>query len=351
MRNLIAARTAMIQLRSASSFFSSGVRALLLSGGATAFFVQRSYIPTSAAKLLSATMSTGASPTCTFQIAQFPCLSDNYGYLIHDVASGHTAAIDTPDAQAYQAELDRRGWTLTHIFNTHHHYDHTGGNMELKQQSAVQVFGPESEKIPGRDVGLVGGSTVKFGSTQATIIDVGGHTKGHIAYYFENDGTVFVGDSLFSLGCGKMFEGTPDQFWASLKRLRSLPDETVVYWYVSETNECLCISFVGLILLLTFSHSHNSTTFSAHEYTMSNAKFAKSVEPNNAELITRIQGIEQLRQANKPTVPSILAEEKRTNPFLRCDISDEIRQNVGVVAGDSEATAFAKVRKAKDMFR
>lgn len=256
----------------------------------------------------------------TLTVAQVPCLSDNYGYIIHDEATGATAVVDTPEAKPYQDELAKRGWTLTHILNTHHHYDHTGANMDLKK-GGVTVVGPanEKEKIPGIDTAVSDGDEVEFGSLKAKVIDVGGHTKGHIAYYFPSENKVFVGDSLFALGCGKMFEGTPDQFWASLQRLRALPDETIVY----------C----------------------AHEYTESNAKFAVSVEPNNAELMSRVAEIKALRAQGKPTVPSVLGVEKKTNPFLRSDISQEIRNNVGVVDGDSDADAFGKVRKAKDTFR
>mmetsp|Transcript_19323 Transcript_19323/g.21883 ORF Transcript_19323/g.21883 Transcript_19323/m.21883 type:complete len:194 (+) Transcript_19323:244-825(+) len=163
--------------------------------------------------------------TTAFTVAQLPCLDDNYGYLIHDPKTGDTAAVDTPDASVYEKELTNRGWKLSHIFNTHHHWDHTGGNLELKKDG-VKIYGP-SENIPGCDVPLNGGDVIDFGNKQATIIDVGGHTKGHIAYHFPTEHTVFVGDSLFALGCGKMFEGTPSQFWASLKRLRELPDETI----------------------------------------------------------------------------------------------------------------------------
>ena len=177
---------------------------------------------------------TAASSACSFTVVQFPCLNDNYGYLIHHDATGHTAAIDSPEAEPYKAELNKRGWTLTHIFNTHHHHDHTGGNMNLKNQG-VTIYGPASEKIPGMDVALKGGDEVEFGSTRAKIMDVGGHTRGHIAYYFQDDAKVFVGDSLFALGCGRMFEGTPEQFWASLKGLRRLPDETEVFWYAYMT--------------------------------------------------------------------------------------------------------------------
>lgn len=202
------------------------------------------------------------------------------------------------------------------------HYDHTGGNEELKAAGdGVTIVGPakEKSKIPGIDAAVGAGDTVKFGQTTGTVMDVGGHTLGHIAYYFPEDKTVFVGDSLFALGCGKMFEGTASQFWTSLKGLRDLPDDTIVY----------C----------------------AHEYTESNAKFALSVEPGNEALQQRAAEIKSKRSRGEPTVPSLLGEEKKTNPFLRADTSEEIRKNVGVKDGDSDADAFGKVRRAKDTFR
>jgi len=177
-----------------------------------------------------------SASTSSLSVVQLPCLSDNYGYLLRDEVTGATAAIDTPDAKPYLDELRKRNWKLTHVLNTHHHYDHTGGNMELKNHGGdnVKIVGPANEKskIPGIDEAVGGGDVVEFGSTKAQVIDVGGHTKGHIAYYFPNEKLVFVGDSLFALGCGKMFEGTPTQFWDSLRRLRDLPDDTLVYWYV-----------------------------------------------------------------------------------------------------------------------
>jgi len=258
-------------------------------------------------------------------VHQFPCLNDNYGYLIHDETTGATAAIDTPDADAYRRELDRRGWTLTHVINTHHHWDHTGGNLELKKSAGgdagVKVVGPEAErdKIPGIDMAVGHGDTLAFGGTEAQVIDVGGHTNGHVAYYFPKEGAVFSGDALFALGCGRMFEGTPPQFWKSLQNLRSLPDDTTVY----------C----------------------AHEYTESNGKFAVSFEPGNAELIARFDDVKEKRSRGEPTVPSNLGDEKKTNPFLRVDVSEEIRKNVGAAPGDADHDVFAKVRKAKDNFR
>jgi hydroxyacylglutathione hydrolase len=206
------------------------------------------------------------------------------------------------------------------VFSQNSHWDHTGANQDLKTEG-VQVVGPinEKSKIPLIDSAVADGDVIEFGSTKATIMDVGGHTKGHIAYYFPASKSVFVGDSLFALGCGRMFEGTPEQFWTSLKGLRELPDDTTVY----------C----------------------AHEYTESNGKFAISVEPNNPDLVARFAIIKQKRSRGEPTVPSTLGEEKKTNPFLRCDISAELRANVGVNDADSDAVAFGKVRKAKDNFR
>jgi Metallo-beta-lactamase superfamily len=201
--------------------------------------------------------STDATLTCSFHVIQIPCLTDNYGYLIHNSETGETAAIDTPEAGPYQAELRKRGWKLTHIFNTHHHHDHTGGNLALKGDG-VTVYGPVSENIPGRDVSLKGGDEIEFGSSKAKIIDVGGHTKGHIAYYFPTDATVFVGDSLFALGCGRMFEGTSDQFWASLQRLRELPDNTEVYWYVNSFVLCFAFSRCHFTNDIYFSTVHTN---------------------------------------------------------------------------------------------
>lgn len=255
----------------------------------------------------------------SLEIAQFPCLDDNYGYLIHDPETGQTAAVDTPCAASYKRELSKRGWTLTHILNTHHHYDHVGGNMDLKTDG-VQVYGPAADgDIPGLDVALKGNDTISFGKADAEIIDVGGHTLGHIAYHFPEEKTTFVGDSLFPLGCGRMFEGTPQQFWSTLQRLRNLPDETAIY--------------------------------SAHEYTESNARFAMSVEPGNPDLVRRVEEIKAKRARGEPTVPSLMGDEKLTNPFLRGDISPEIQQNVGAGESDDGATVFHKIRLGKDNFR
>lgn len=230
------------------------------------------------------------------------------------------------------------------------HYDHVGGNQELKT-AGVTIYGParEQAKIPGLDVAIGAGDSVKFGESTGTVMDVGGHTLGHIAYYFPDNKTVFVGDSLFALGCGKMFEGTPSQFWTSLKRLRDLPDDTTMYWWVGISASIMDAS--DSCARKPSSSNAFLNVDSAHEYTESNAKFALSVEPGNAELQQRALEIKQKRSRGEPTVPSQLVEEKKTNPFLRADISKEIRKNVGVKEGDSDADAFAKVRRAKDMFR
>jgi hypothetical protein len=182
-----------------------------------------------------ASTSTERSGSSELEIRQFPCLSDNYGYLIHDKASGITAAIDTPSSKEYIGVLEESNWILTHVLNTHHHKDHTGGNLDLKKTfDGVKIIGPagEQEKIPGIDQAVVGGQTLHIGTLQVEVMDVGGHTKGHVAYYFPRQKSVFVGDSLFALGCGRMFEGTAQQFFTSLKKLRDLPDDTTVYWYV-----------------------------------------------------------------------------------------------------------------------
>lgn len=251
------------------------------------------------------------------QIHQFPCLEDNYGILVHDPESGETTTIDTPDAGAILRECAAKGWRLTQIWNTHWHPDHAGGNAELKQKTGCLITGPaEVARIglaPDRIV--VEGDGVHLGEFQAAVIDVGGHTLGHIAYYIARENVAFVGDSLFALGCGRMFEGEPEQFWTSLSKLAALPDDTTLY----------C----------------------AHEYTASNARFALSVDPDNEALKARAEEIKRLRAADKPTVPMTLAEEKRTNPFLRAPV---LKARLGM-AGAPDHEAFARIRQMKDGFR
>jgi hydroxyacylglutathione hydrolase len=251
-------------------------------------------------------------------IHMFPCLSDNYGFLIHDADRGLTAAIDTPSAAAIRAALAEKGWRLTHIFNTHHHADHAGGNAELKAETGCQIIGPRADagRIPGIDIQYGDGDTFTFGNHSVQVFDTPGHTTGHIVYYLPEDAVAFVGDTLFSMGCGRLFEGTPGQMWASLQKLLRWPDATRLY----------C----------------------AHEYTQANAKFALSVEPNNPELVARSQQVDALRARDEPTVPTTLALEKATNPFLRPS-SAEIQASVGCDGRDL-VEVFARTRALKDAF-
>lgn len=252
------------------------------------------------------------------EVHQFPCLQDNYGYLIHDADNDLTAAIDTPEVNPINRALKEKGWKLTHILNTHHHFDHAGGNLALKEQWGCTIVGSrdDASRIPGIDVQVSDGDTYEFGDHIAQIFDVSGHTIGHIAYYFADDGMLFSGDALFALGCGRLFEGTPTQMWTSLQKLRNLPDDTVVY----------C----------------------AHEYTQANAKFALSVEPQNQQLRARSKEIDKLRADGKPTVPSTMGLEKATNPFLR-PMSEDLQDTIGLKGADL-VEVFAETRRRKDSF-
>ena len=251
------------------------------------------------------------------QVHQFPCLSDNYGYLLHDPDGGETACIDTPDAESYLREADACGWPITAIWNTHWHPDHAGGNAAIKAATGCEVFAPAAEagKIDGVDRPVSGGDTIRLGEWSAEVIDVGGHTAGHVAYYLPEAAIAFVGDSLFALGCGRMFEGTAPQFWASLSRLKALPPETTLYY--------------------------------AHEYTQANARFALHADPDNAALKGYAAEIDRKRAAGQPTVPMGLARELATNPFLRAD-TPEMQARWG---GNTPPETFAAIRAAKDSFR
>ncbi|MGI9373103.1 MAG: hydroxyacylglutathione hydrolase [Hyphomicrobiales bacterium] len=239
-----------------------------------------------------------------FQVHQFPCLSDNYGVLLHDQQAEITAAIDAPEEHSIISALENTGWNLTHILNTHHHHDHTGANLALKKAFDCTIVGPgdEASKIPGIDIKVGDGDIFDFGGHAAQIIGTPGHTLGHICYFFGDDALAFVGDTLFPLGCGRVFEGTMEQMHSSLQRLAKLPPDTRVY----------C----------------------GHEYTLSNAKFALTVEPKNVDLRTRAGDIEALRANGVPTVPTTIGLELETNPFIRAES-----------VGD-----FAKIRQAKDNF-
>jgi len=251
-------------------------------------------------------------------IHMFPCLSDNYGYLLHDPDSGATAAVDTPDAAEIALQLDAKGWRLTHVLNTHHHADHAGGNLELKRTTGCTIVGPRADaaRIPGIDVAVGEGDVVALGAHRANVFDTPGHTRGHIVYHFAAARAAFVGDTLFAMGCGRLFEGTPRQMWSSLQKIMQWPDETRLY----------C----------------------AHEYTQSNARFALTVEPQNRALQQRAATVARLRAAGQATVPTTLGEERATNPFLRAQ-SQDLRATIELT-GAADVDVFAKTRALKDSF-
>ena len=249
------------------------------------------------------------------KVHQFPCLEDNYGFLALDEASGLAACIDTPEAGAILRELKKLGWKLDLILNTHWHPDHAGGNAEIVAATGCTVVGPaEVTKLTPIDREVRGGDAVMLGETRFEVIESGGHTLGHIAYFDAADHVAFVGDTLFALGCGRLFEGTPEQMWGSLQRLAALPDDTRVY----------C----------------------AHEYTASNARFALSVDDSPA-LRARAAAVFAARERGEPTVPTRIGAEKAANPFLR---APELKRGLGLVAA-SDVQAFAAVRQAKDVFK
>ena len=237
------------------------------------------------------------------EVVPVPAFSDDYLWLVHDEASGETAVVDPGDAAPVLAEVERGGWQITQVWNTHWHPDHTGGNLAIKDATGARISGPEAENIPGRDVALKEGDELRLGKHVARVIEVPGHTSGHIALIFEEDRAAFVGDTLFAMGCGRLFEGTPEQMYRSLGRLVSLPDDTRLY----------C----------------------AHEYTLSNARFAVHAEPENLAIAERLERIKQLRERGEITVPTTVVQERETNPFVRATDVDE----------------FARLRSAKDSFR
>jgi len=248
-------------------------------------------------------------------VHQFPCLKDNYGFLIRDRASGLCASVDTPDAAAILAEATRLGWRLSMILNTHWHPDHAGGNATVKAATGCEIVGPdEVGRVAPLDRTVDHGDEVSLGETRFQVIGVGGHTLGHIAYHAPDEALVFVGDALFALGCGRLFEGDPGMMWSSLNRLAALPDATRVY----------C----------------------AHEYTAANARFALSLD-DDPNVAARAAAVFAARDRGEPTVPTTIGLEKATNPFLRAPM---LAGRLGVEDA-GEVAAFAAVRAAKDSFR
>lgn len=254
----------------------------------------------------------------TLQLVTIPCLSDNYAYLVHDAASGETALIDVPEAAPILAELKRRGWTLSQIWITHHHDDHIQGVPEMVAATGAKVSGgaADAHRLPPLDVELAEGDKLRIGAETGDVLDVSGHTVGHLAFHFPASKLAFTADSLMAMGCGRLFEGAPALMWESLSKLAVLPGDTVI-----------C---------------------SGHEYTQSNARFALSVDPDNPALQARVASINEARAKGQATVPSLLSEELATNPFLRA-VDPAVKQFVGM-ADATDAEVFAEIRKRKDNF-
>jgi hydroxyacylglutathione hydrolase len=258
------------------------------------------------------------TPKMPAQTHLFRCLSDNFGVLVHDPATGATAAIDAPEAAPVETALRTTGWKLTDILVTHHHADHTGGVEELKARHKCRVTAPRNEasRIPAVDATVAEGNTVKLGGLTAHVLETPGHTAGHIAYVFDQDNLAFVGDTLFSIGCGRVIEGTPEMMWDSLLKLRALPDATQIY----------C----------------------GHEYTVGNIRFALTIEPDNKDLQARAEEAKRQVAAGQATIPTTIGEEKRTNVFLRADVP-AVAAAVGL-ASKPAAQVFAEVRARKNKF-
>mgnify|MGYP005806205089 CR=1 FL=1 len=252
------------------------------------------------------------------EIDLFSCRSDNYGVLVHAPESGATASIDAPDEDAIIAALQRRGWKLTDIFTTHHHGDHVAGNLALKARYGARITGPRSEKdrIPGIDRMVGDGSRFDFAGHGVEVIETPGHTAGHVCYYLPHDHLLFSADTLFALGCGRLFEKSAEVMWPSLQKLLKLPDDTIVYF--------------------------------GHEYTLANARFAVTIDPDNAALAARLGEIETARAAGLPTAPTRMDIEKATNPFLRPH-DPAIRRHLGMENAE-DWQVFGEIRRRKDHF-
>jgi len=250
------------------------------------------------------------------EIVTVPCRTDNYAYLIHDAASGQTALVDAPETKPIQDALDARGWRLSLILLTHHHGDHVEGVAELRADAQVIGAAADAHRLPPLDRQVTEGDIVDFAGAEVRVMDVSGHTLGHLAYHIPSAQAVFTADSLMALGCGRVFEGTAPQMWASLSKFADLPGETRVY--------------------------------SGHEYTAANARFALTIEPENADLKARAAAVRAKRDAGRPTVPSTLAEERATNPFLRAGLPS-VKDAINM-SGSTDADVFAEIRKRKDRF-
>jgi hydroxyacylglutathione hydrolase len=254
----------------------------------------------------------------SLEIEVFQCRSDNYGVLVHDPETGLTATIDAPEEQPILDALARRGWRLSHILTTHHHTDHVEANLGLKEKFDLEIIGPVNEAvaIPGLDNSVMEGDEFMFGSHTVRVIETPGHTAGHICYHFPDDKILFAADTLFALGCGRLFERPAADMWHSLQKLAALPDETAVYF--------------------------------GHEYTLSNARFAISIDPDNTRLQDRAREIEAARAAGRFTIPTTIGLEKETNPFLRPN-DPAIRRTL-LMETKSNEEVFAEIRKRKDNF-
>jgi hydroxyacylglutathione hydrolase len=252
------------------------------------------------------------------EIELVPCLRDNYAYLVFDRAEGVCGVVDASEAEPVKRALETRNLKLTHILSTHHHPDHVGGNLALKQAFGVNVVGAakDAARIPGIDIGLKEGESFSLGSHAAHVLEIPAHTSQHIAFWFDSDRAVFTGDTLFAMGCGRLFEGTPEMMWASLSKLMQLPDDARVY----------C----------------------GHEYTEANGRFALTVEPGNTDLQARMDDVRAKRVKGLPTIPSTMGLEKKTNPFLRAQ-SPEIRRTLGLEDA-TNVEVFAETRRRKDKF-
>lgn len=258
------------------------------------------------------------TPSSSIRVYTVPCLRDNYAWILQDVKTGCLAVVDTPSAKPIISKLEELtvppGTHVT-ILNTHHHRDHTGGNETIKKSLPTLIYGPAKEKIPGLDNKVQEGDVIRFGQSACRVIDIPGHTCGHVGYVFDEPGLVFVGDTLFGHGCGALFEGSYSQMWKSLSKIMSLPPSTMI--------------------------------FCAHEYTEYNIMFAQTIFPDDIELQQVYEYVVGLRQADEQTVPSLLEQELSTNPFLRCRLP-EIQNRLGV---SSAAEAFAKMREGKNVWK